>query len=243
MKKVNKNSPLPLYYQLKDIICDLIENEELKPNDPIPPERELCEYHGVSRMTVNKAITNLVNEGLLYREQGKGTFVAKPKEGYQLSRLLSFTEDMKAKGLQVDTRIISFHKKSATKKIQKVLNLLEKEEVFEIKRLRLIAGEPYAIETAYLPVSICEGLTLEKLDKKSLYDVLLSEYGLKMDYAHQTIEAVILDEYESQILQVPEKSIALMLSRKTYLEGDRPMELTKAVYRGDKYKFEVVLRR
>jgi len=64
-----------------------------------------------------------------------------------------------------------------------------------------------------------------------------------MDYAHQTIEAVILDEYESDMLQVPEKSIALMLSRKTYLEGDRPMELTKAVYRGDKYKFEVVLRR
>lgn len=243
MKKVNKSSPIPLYYQLKDIISELIEDEELKPNDPIPPERELCEYHGISRMTVNKAITNLVNEGLLYREQGKGTFVAKPKEGYQLSRLLSFTEDMKAKGLQVDTRIISFHRKAATRKIQKSLNLSEKEEVFEIKRLRLVADEPYAIETAYLPVSLCEGLTMEKLDNKSLYDILLSEYGLKMDYAHQTIEAVILDEYESEILRVPEKSIALMLSRKTYLEGDRPMELTKAVYRGDKYKFEVVLRR
>jgi GntR family transcriptional regulator len=243
MKKVNKNSPVPLYYQLKDIISELIEDEELKPNDPIPPERELCEYHGVSRMTVNKAIANLVNEGLLYREQGKGTFVAKPKEGYQLSRLLSFTEDMKAKGMQVDTRIISFHKKSATRKIQKILSLTEKEEIFEIKRLRVVDGEPYAIETAYLPVSLCEGLTLEKLDKRSLYDILLSEYGLKMDYAHQTIEAVILDEYESGILQVPENSIALMLSRKTYLEGDKPMELTKAVYRGDKYKFEVVLRR
>lgn len=243
MKKVNKNSPLPLYYQLKDIICELIENEELKPNDPIPPERELCEYHGVSRMTVNKAITNLVNEGLVYREQGKGTFVAKPKEGYQLSRLLSFTEDMKAKGLKVDTRIVSFQKKAATRKLQKALDLPEREEVFEIKRLRLVDGEPYALETAYLPVSLCDGLTMEKLDNKSLYDILLSEYGLKMDYAHQTIEAVILDEYESEILQVPQKSIALMLSRKTYLEGDKPMELTKAVYRGDKYKFEVVLRR
>jgi GntR family transcriptional regulator len=243
MKKVNKNSPIPLYYQLKDIISDLIEDEELKPGDPIPPERELCEYHGVSRMTVNKAIANLVNEGLLYREQGKGTFVAKPKEGYQLSRLLSFTEDMKAKGFRVDTRIISFNRKSATRKIQKALNLSEKEEVFEIKRLRLVADEPYAIETAYLPVSLCEGLTKEKLDNKSLYDILLSEYGLAMEYAHQTIEAVILDEYESEILQVAEKSIALMLSRKTYLEGDKPMELTKAVYRGDKYKFEVVLRR
>lgn len=243
MRKVNKNSPLPLYYQLKDIICEMIENEELKPNDPIPPERELCEYHGVSRMTVNKAITNLVNEGLVYREQGKGTFVAKPKEGYQLTRLLSFTEDMKAKGLQVDTRIISFHKKASTRKLQKALNLSENEEVFEIKRLRLVEGEPYALETAYLPVNLCAGLTMEKLEGKSLYDILLNEYGLKMDYAHQTIEAVILDEYESEMLNVPEKSIALMLSRKTYLEGDRPMELTKAVYRGDKYKFEVVLRR
>lgn len=243
MKKVNKNSPVPLYYQLKDIISELIEDEELKPGDPIPPERELCEYHEVSRMTVNKAIANLVNEGLLYREQGKGTFVAKPKEGYQLSRLLSFTEDMKAKGFRVDTRIISFQKKSATRKIQKALKLSDKEEVFEIKRLRLVDDEPYAIETAYLPYRLCEGLTRENLDNNSLYDILNREYGIRMDYAEQTIEAVILDDYESSILQVPEKSIALMLSRKTFLEGDRPMEFTKAVYRGDKYKFEVVLRR
>ena len=243
MKKVNKNLPLPLYYQLKNLICELIENEELKPGDPIPPERELCEYHGVSRMTVNKAITNLVNEGLLYREQGKGTFVAKPKEGYQLTRLMSFTEDMKAKGFHVDTQIVSFRKKPATKKLQKILELQEKEDVFEIKRLRLVEKEPYAIETAYLPVALCKDLTADKLDNNSLYDILSREYGLKIGYARQTIEAVMLDEYESEMLKVPEKSIALMLSRKTYLEDDKPMEFTKGVYRGDKYKFELVLRR
>lgn len=243
MRKVNKSSPIPLHYQLKDIICELIENEELKPGDPIPPERELCAFHEVSRMTVNKAILNLVNEGLLYREQGKGTFVSKPKERHQLSSLVSFTEDMKAKGLEVDTKMLSFSRKKATKKIQKSLGLEDGQDVFEITRLRLVSGEPYAIETAFIPVFLCEQLSREMLEGKSLYDVLTSRFGLVMDYARQSIEAVIMDEYESSMLNVEKNAIALMLSRKTYLKDDTPMELTKAIYRADKYKFEVVLKR
>ena len=85
MKKIVKDSPLPLHYQLKQILLEMIENELLKPGDSIPSERELCEAQDVSRMTVNKAILSLVNEGVLYREQGKGTFVAKPKINQNLS--------------------------------------------------------------------------------------------------------------------------------------------------------------
>ena len=87
MQKVSKTSPLPLYYQIKNIIREMIENEELKPGEMLPAERELCEIQKVSRMTVNKAIMDLVNEGIVYREQGKGTFVAIPKEKQQISKL------------------------------------------------------------------------------------------------------------------------------------------------------------
>lgn len=243
MRKVNKNSKIPLYYQLKDIICGLIENEELKPNDPIPPERELCVYHGVSRMTVNKAISNLVNEGVLYREQGRGTFVAEPKESYQLTRLLSFTEDMKAKKLKLDTKILSFLEKRATPKIEKLFALPRSQRVYEIKRVRIVEGEPYAVETAYIPVHFCKGLSAEELSGNSLYDILQKKYGLVMEYAHQTIEAVMPDEYVCRILQLPQGSIALMLSRKTFDRDDALIEFTRAIYRGDKYKFEVVLHR
>src|SRR5690606_6399446 len=108
MRKVDKNSRVPLYYQLKEIIQEMIENEELQPNEPIPTERELCEIHGISRMTVREAIMALVNEGVLYREQGRGTYVAWPKPEVKLSDLRGLTEGMERMGHQVDTDIISF---------------------------------------------------------------------------------------------------------------------------------------
>ena len=243
MKRVNKHSFVPLYYQLKDIITEMIENEELKPQDPIPSERELCEYHGVSRMTVNKAITSLVSEGLLYREQGKGTFVARPKERHSLSELRSFTEDMRRQGMTVETRMISFQKRPVTKKLEKALQLREGQQVFEIRRLRIVSGEPYALETAYIPTHLCEDLTAEKLENKSLYAILSEVYQLEMVYAYQTIEPVIIDDYESMLLQVEKNSLGLLFSRKTYLQDHTPMELTKAIYRSDKYKYEVMLKR
>lgn len=243
MKKVNKDSPIPLYYQLKEIISELIENEELKPNDMILSERELCEYHGISRMTANKAINDLVNNGLLYREQGKGTFVNKPKEKHQLSALKGFTEDMKERGLKVNTQIIAFQRKKATRKLQNDLNLADNQEVFEIVRLREVGTEPYSIETAYIPAYLCEGLTKEKLENRSLYDLLGSEYNLSIEYANQTIEPVILDDYNSEMLQVEKNSIALKFTRKTFLKDATPMEFTKAIFRSDKYKFEVILRK
>lgn len=242
MRKVNKDSPLPLYYQLKEIISELIENEELQPNTPIPSERELCEYHGVSRMTVNKAIIHMVNEGLLYREQGKGTFVSKPKEKHLLSSLLGFTEDMKMMGLKVDTRILDFKKEIAGKAIQNQLKLKDQTEVFEIKRLRIVDDAPYAFETAYIPAFLCEGLSKEQLENRSLYDVLINAYGLAMSYADQTIEPVIADEYASEVLQLEKNSIALKFTQKTFMENHVPIEYTRAIYRSDKYKFEITLK-
>lgn len=243
MKKVDKESPLPLYYQLKQILCELIENDELKANDAIPSERELCEYHGVSRMTVNKAIISLVNEGLVYREQGKGTFVCKAKEKQQLSNLLGLTEEMRLRGLTVHTKIVSFKKKPATKKIQMALLMNERRDVFEITRLRCVSGEPYSLETAYLPVNLCSELNAEMIRNKSLYEVLSVHFGLEVEYAYQTIEPILVNDYESNMLEVEKNALALLFSRQTYLKNDIPIEVTKAIYRGDRYKFEVSLRR
>lgn len=243
MRKVDKGSPVPLYYQLKNIIAELIENEELKPGDPVPTERELCELHGISRMTVQKAILALVNEGVVYREQGKGTFVAQSKERHRLLQLAGFTEEMQRRGLKVATELLSFERKLPTKKVQSDLNLSPQDEVFEVERLRLIDGEPYALETVYLPVMLCPALSGEKLKNASLYDVLSREFGLQIGYAYQTIEPVLINDYESNFLHVKKNSLALLFSRHTYLTDDTPFEVTKAIYRSDKYKFEVALSR
>lgn len=244
MKRVDKSSPIPLYYQLKTIISELIENEEYKPGDAIPTEREFCEINEISRMTVSKTIGSLINEGVLYRERGKGTFVAPSKENHRLSTLLSFTEDMQRKGRSVETQMLGFKRKIATKRLERDLQLTgPNRDVFKITRLRSCDGEPYALETVYIAACLCDTLTEEMLDHQSLYDVLDKKFSRRVDHAYQTIEPILVSDYESEVLQVASNSLALLFARKTYLRNDIPIEVTKAIYRSDRYKFEVELRR
>lgn len=244
MRKVDKNSPIPMYYQLKELIKEMIENEELKPKDPIAPERELCEYHDVSRMTVNKAITSLVTEGYLYREQGRGTYVAEPKKNYRVSGLSGLTEEMMVRrGLKVDTEIISFEEKCPNKTIKSFLELGDGENIYKITRLRRVEKEPYALEVSYIPAALCPSLSKSKLDNKSLYYVLRTEYGLDMEFANQTIEPIMVDEYESNLLGIEKNSLALLFIRRTYTNEGRPFEVTRSTYRSDKYKFEITLKK
>ncbi|SEM70513.1 GntR family transcriptional regulator [Lihuaxuella thermophila] len=243
MRKVDKNSPLPLYYQLKEILREMIENEELKPGDAAPPERELCEIHGISRMTARKAVMELVNEGVLYREQGKGTFVAKPKPKHQLNQLRGFTEEMKEKGLKVQTRILSFEVRPATVGIKNKLQMPpHQDKVLEIARLRIVDGLPFALETVWLNYDKMADLTRDELEDGSLYKVFREKYNLVPVYGTQTIEPIKLNEYESKLLGLPHESLALLFSRTTYTDRDEVIEYTKCIYRTDIHKYEVLLR-
>lgn len=241
MRKVSKENPLPLYYQLKEIILEMIDNGELKPQELIPPEREICDIQNVSRMTVNKAILALVNEGYLFREQGKGTFVSKPKKSQQL-QLKGFTQQMIEKGMEASSTILSFKINEATKKDIKILNLKgEPSRVFEISRLRILNNEPFAIEVVWIPEQLCPDLNKEILEGKSLYEIFKEKYKLTLKKAKQTVEPKILNEYESNLLEQNPNSLALMFRRVTYLENDIPIEYTKEIYRSDKYKYEIEL--
>lgn len=243
MKIVSKKNPVPLHFQIKEILQEMIENEELKPGDAVPTERELCEIQGVSRMTVNKAIMSLVNEGLLYREQGKGTFVAKPKENKEIAGLKSFSEVMQDKGLKTETRILFFQIKEATKRIKSVLNLSDdNNKVFEISRLRMSEGEPVAIETVWIPHNLCSDMDRQTIEGKSLYETFKNKYKYFPNKAKQTIEPIILNEDECRLLNQNENALALMFRRTTYIKDEVPIEYTKAIYRSDIYKYELVFQ-
>lgn len=242
MKKVDKYSHLPLYYQIKEILQEMIDNDELKPGYTIPTERELCEIHNVSRMTVNKAIMSLVNEGLLYREQGKGTFVSLPKEKQLLSKLKGFTEDMREKGLTTETKILSFQIKNATKQNKLIFNMTEKDnKVIEIIRLRIANNDPISIETVWLPHNLFPDMTMELIEGNSLYSVFKEHYGYYLKKATQTIEPILLNEYESKFLNQNENALALLFKRNTYIENDTLIEHTKEICRSDKYQYEILL--
>lgn len=243
MKKVSKDNPIPLHYQIKEILQEMIENEVLKPGQSIPSERELCEIQGVSRMTVNKAIMALVNEGLIYREQGKGTFVSSAKVKRDISWLKSFTEQMQENGVISRTKILSFKLIDATKKYKLELKMPEDEnEIIEIKRLRFSDQLPVAIETAWLPYYLFNGMTREIIEDKSLYKIFREKYGYKLDKAIQTIEPTMLNEYESKLLNQENCALALIFRRTTYLENGIPIEYTKSTYRSDKYKYQITIK-
>lgn len=242
MRKVSKESPIPLYYQLKEILQEMIDNEELKPGDTIPPERELCEFQGISRMTARRAILALVNEGVLTRAQGKGTFVAEPKPKHLL-QLKGFTEEMEEQGFTVRTQILSFQIAEATLKLKKQLKMERDQDlVYEIMRLRFVNDMPFAVETVWLNHGKVSGLRKEMLEDASLYSVLGVQYGLYPEYAQQTIEPIMLNEYECGLLEVKPPSLAILFRRTTYSKRGEVMEYTKCIYRADSHKYEVYLR-
>jgi len=242
MSSLFKKGPLPRYYQLKEIMREKIEAGEWKPGDLIPSERELCEQYGISRMTARQAITELVNEGLFFREQGRGTFVSHQKITQQLIRLTGFTEDIKARGQQPGTRVLLAQMCTPDEAAITRLRIKANQPVFHLRRLRLANDEPLALESSHLSFMGCERLLEEDLGQ-SLYALLEKKYGLPLIEAEQELEAGIATAEEAQYLKIPVGSPVLYIRRTTYTERNIPVEFASSVYCGHKYTFYVNLKR
>ncbi|MDQ0339335.1 GntR family transcriptional regulator [Caldalkalibacillus uzonensis] len=239
---IDKDSPIPIYYQLEELIRTQIENEALQPGDLIPSERELAEQYHISRMTVRQAITNLVNEGLLVRKKGKGTFVAERKIEQPLSKLRGFSEDMRSLGMVPETKLLEFKEVPAPIKVSRELHIKRGDLVYQISRLRLADGRPMACEVAYLSKQRIHGLTEETV-KGSLYQYIEQELKLKIERAIQSLEPSVAFKQESQLLEIAEQAPVLLMRRTTYLSDGTPFEYVKSVYRGDRYKFVIEMYR
>jgi GntR family transcriptional regulator len=235
---IDKNSPLPIYYQLEENIKHLIESGQILPGDSILSEREMSEKYKISRMTVRQAITNLVNKGYLIREKGKGTFVSDKKFEQNLHGLTSFSEDMLSRGLTPGNQILSFEKTNAEPDIQKKLSLNENDLIYQIRRVRLANNQPMALETSFLSVDLVPGLNPEILEQ-SLYQYIEDELKLNIGHATQTIESSIVNKEEIKYLNLKKGDPVLLMERETYLNDGTPLELVKSSYRADKYRFSI----
>jgi len=242
MSAIYRNSPLPRYYQLKEIIRERIHSGEWKPGELIPSERELSEKYGISRMTARQAITELVNEGLFYREQGKGTFVSQRKITQQLIHLTGFTEDIRARGQRPGTKVLSAAMHPADEETAEKLRINPGALIFRLQRLRLADGEPLAIELSQISFKGCERLLEEDLEKNSLYRVLETKYGILLMEADQELEAGLAGK-DAQLLKISVGSPVLFTRRITYTERNQPIEYAKAVYCGNKYTFYTHMKR
>ncbi|WP_070121784.1 GntR family transcriptional regulator [Bacillus marinisedimentorum] len=239
---INKDSPLPIYYQLEEGIKELIENGTWKPGEMIPSERELSLKHGISRMTVRQAVNNLVGDGYLVRKRGKGTFVAVKKIEQALNGLTSFSEDMRSRGMEPGTKLLDFDIIPAPPRIREQLHLAEGEDVFEIKRVRMADNRPMALENMYISRNLLPGLR-EEILSGSIYEFIEKEKKMKISSGKQVLEASVARKAESEILGIKEGAPVLLIQRNSFLADGTPLEVVKSVYRADRYKFSMDLER
>ncbi|MGY4706374.1 GntR family transcriptional regulator [Candidatus Bipolaricaulota sp. J31] len=229
-----------LYLRVKDWLRAAIEKGDYRPGDRIPSEHELMKRFGVSRSTVRHAISELVLEGWLYRVQGSGTYVARPKYRQTLSRLTSFTEDMRLLGLTPRSKLLLCRVEEADEPIAAALSLTPGEEVIRIERLRFADREPMALNTSILPRRLVPGLEEMDLEKGSLYEILERHYGLILSRADQTLEPALADPYAAELLGVSVGAPLLLVEGVIYLKNGVPAEWVRILYRGDRYKFHIV---
>lgn len=237
---IQEGIPVPKYYRLKESLRDRIEEEGLEEGHLIPSERELCETYGVSRMTARQAVKELVNEGVLYREQGRGTFVAGKKLQHETAHLTSFTQDMAERGMKASSTVLEMEAEGASPAVARALQVEPGARIIRLQRVRYADGEPMALETSHLLYDIASGILDADLARSSLYKEL-GRRGVRIAKAEQSYEATLINDSEAECLQVPAGSAALLIERVTFDPQERPFEYVKSVYRGDRYRVMTTL--
>ncbi len=234
---------LPIYYQIKNKIQEWIVSKEYSPGEQIPSETEIAKIFGVTRMTVRQAISLLIQEGLLYRKRGAGTFVT--DDPNLLGRLgLDFTGFMDELFYQVSkskTLAARIERVKTPKIVKEKLNTQD-DEIIKIERVRTLNGRVFAFTVNFLPESIGNRIDEAMLYEKPLLKILEVDLDIEFDEAFQTIEASFSDQYVSEKLQIPSGSPILFVERIMYDKKKKPFELVQTSYRGDIYKYVVRLK-
>lgn len=230
----------PRYVRLRQRIEDGIAQGILSANQPLPAEREIASLTGLSRVTVRKAMQDLVDRGIIVQRQGSGSFIAdnSPRVEQSLSRLTSFTEDMSRRGIQSESKWLGRGIFMPSPEESVTLALGSDESVARIARLRMAENRPMAIERASLPTDI---LPDPLQVTKSLYEVLETT-GNRPVRAIQKISAIGLGAEDASLLGAEIGAPALRIERTSYLPSGRVVEFTRSIYRGDAYDFVAELR-
>jgi len=232
---IDRFSKLPYYQQLYEILLGKILRREWQPGDMIPPESELIEEYQVSRNTVRQVLEKLVNDGLIYRQRGRGSFVSHPTLEQAMTRIVSFTEDMHQRGFTPGTRVLSTDLVSAGEEIANQLDIPVGEQLVCLRRLRLADGEPMSIEVSYLIHQYCPDILEHDYAHEPLRTVLEAEYGIRIASAKQVIQAIQAPPDLAYLLEIPPFAALLLITRISFSQGRIPVEYLRIHYRADRY--------
>lgn len=232
---INRHSSLPLHQQLYEILRRKILKGEWAVGEMIPSEPELMEQYNLSRITVRRGLNRLANEGLIYRQQGRGSFVAERTLEQGLTRIISFTEDMKQRGMIPCTEVLFSDLVPAPKDVAERLELQAGVEMARLERLRLANDEPLSIEESYLVHSFCPGILKGDYSLNPIRVALESKYSIRIVRAKQIIRAVRASTRQARLLTITTRSPLLFLERISYSQQNIPVEFLRIYYRGDRY--------
>ncbi|WP_210651585.1 GntR family transcriptional regulator [Nocardioides sp. SYSU D00065] len=241
---IDRTSPLPFYYQLKELLAAEIRHSALPAGSRLPGDRELCETYGLSRTVVRQALSELELEGLIERIKGRGTFVASPKTAEGLVQSLTgLYEDVAARGGHLRSVVHRLDLVPASDPISRDLDLAPGTPVIAIERLRLVDDKPWVYTITHLPYDLAPGLLNEDLSEQSLYRLLEDEYQVRLARGRRSVEASTANLHLSEELGIPVGAPVLVLRSISVDERDRPVETFVAFHRGDSSRFEVELGR
>lgn len=242
MAALTKLDGVPLYVQIRKSLHDDIDNKVLLPGQKLPSEDELATRFGVSRMTVRQGISDLIDEGLMYRRHGVGTFVAHPHIERDHTHLESMLESARDDGMDITIRVLIADILPAKLKVARSLSLSEGDLVVHIKTLRYLDDAPITLHDAYVPYKRFPQLLQEDLEAQHLWAIFES-YGCRVKRAIQHVEAREADEEIAGLLEMDEGVPILYKERTVYLDDGTPVEFTYCYNRGDRYSLTVVLDR
>lgn len=227
----------PRYLQIANSLLGQIASGDLKPGDRLPPERALSVALGVTRMTLRQALGRLEAEGYLDRRQGAGTFVERPKIERQAGRLVPFSRSMARRGYRPGARVLVFRREAASMTIAATLRIPAAAPVYFVRRVRLINREPVMLETFWMPVRRFPRFERFDITRRSVYDIMETEYGVMLRRATQSLEPAVASEQDARLLGVRPGDPLMLEERLSFDDHGVPIEYGKDLYRGDRFRF------
>ncbi|MDO4888210.1 MAG: GntR family transcriptional regulator [Actinomycetaceae bacterium] len=242
MKRIDRDSAVPYYHQLKAILLARIEAEGLAGGDRFWSDNDVRATYGVSRSVVRQALAELETEGVITRVRGKGTFVTMPTEDHGLaSSIDGLYAHARAQGLALSSRILRLQREPANERVAGLLDLEPGGEVVAVERVRHVAGEPWAYTTSWMPAELVPGIERFDFEEDSLYRILREEYGLSFGVARRSVGAVVAGQTAARHLHVRVGAPVLHIVSLLLSAESIPIETFVAQHRGDKSRFDVML--
>lgn len=234
MDHLDRRSSIPLYHQIRERIRDYIAEKELQPNTLLPSEAELMQIFSASRGTIRSALIDLEKEGIIYKTQGKGTYVSPPRISRRLRTMISFTEEIKAKGLEATSKVLEAAQVEADEHIAKKMQIKPGDPIYRITRIRYADNRPVGLNTSHISARLCPGF-LDAVDFSvgSLYDHTFDLYGLRITKAERILESISSSAELATTLEVASGEPVLKLTGIAYAESGAVLDYCIEYYRED----------